>query len=184
MHLGCIIIPAWNTWSCRSGHILWGDMGQAGLLGLGYLRHGHSGPLARPGPGDSSWWRFLPQQSVLCSLKLSQVLFYVVFLPFGQCLFFPITVISLQLCPALGLFSPGRILVGLFLCAPALEQLCWHCPGVCPCPWHSRDTPLCVRSTWRHHYVPEQNDPLRNPQNEGFETPAQTCLVACQWSKA
>lgn len=162
MHLGCIIIPAWSPWSCRSGQVLWGDTGQAGLL-----RRGHSGPLASPGPGDSSWWKLLPQQSVLCPLKLSQVLFFVVFLLYGQCSFTPITVISLQLCPILGLFSPRKDFGGIVPVCSSLDHLSWHSPGVCPWPWHSRiSLTLCVRSTRGHHRVPEQNDPLRNPQNE------------------
>lgn len=159
MHLGCITIPAWNTWSCRSGLVLWGDTGQAGLLGLGYLRHGHSGPLARPGPGDSS----LPQQSVLCPLKLSQVLVFVVFLLYGPCLFLPITVISLQLCSSLGLFSPRKDFGGT---VPVCS--CFG-PSLLAQPWalslslaqqHCQDEPwsfiLCMRSTWGHH-VPERS---------------------------
>lgn len=156
---------------------------------LGCLRRGHSSPLARPGPEDSSWWKVLPQQSVLCSLKLSQVLFFGVFLLYGQCSFPPITVISLQLCPALGLFSPRKDFGGTVPVCSCFGASLWHSPGLCPCPWHSSTarvsrgaSAVCGEHQGR---VPEQNDPLRNPQNEGSETPAaKICSVACQGSKA
>lgn len=65
----------------------------------------------------------------------------------------------------------------------------WHSSGLCPCPWHSSTAripkgmlswslTLYVRSTRAHCRVPEQNDPLRNPQSLRHQWPKSDWLPA------